>query len=346
MGREPGLDAGYDEGPAAVVGGVPTTPRRRADHRFVGPDYSIIHPGLFPFNERAQKLATMREWLLFDWKAGWGTDAFEDAVPAGFVFPEPWRSVDDRYEAREIVEENQKALATTAEARKTLLSRAYQIGEVKASAEGGRLRVDVEVKNATDGHNAPTGFINERLVWLHIVVTDAAGNVVFRSGDLDPNGDLRDGHSLFVHSGKAPLDEQLFNLQSKFMTRNLRGGDREQVLAVNYSVDPLPFIRPDTQPTLLQGRTAGARIQKQTLAPLGNRRHTYAIENAPPDKGPYRVKIELKSGMVPVNLVAEVMDMGFDYGMSAAEVARGVVAGHQVLATREVTAGGPAAGPR
>jgi hypothetical protein len=37
--------------------------------------------------------------------------------------------------------------------------------------------------------------------------------------------------------------------------------------------------------------------------------------------------------MVPVNLVAEIMTVGFDYGMSAAEVARGVVDGHQVLWT-------------
>jgi hypothetical protein len=40
--------------------------------------------------------------------------------------------------------------------------------------------------------------------------------------------------------------------------------------------------------------------------------------------------------MVPVNLVAEIMGVGFDYGMSAAEVARRVVAGHQVLWTREL----------
>src|SRR5262249_54393610 len=82
MGNEPGKPSGFREEPAAVVGGVPTRPRKRTDHRFAGPDYSLIHPALFPFNDRAQQLATMRQWLQFDWKAGWGTDAFEKSVPA------------------------------------------------------------------------------------------------------------------------------------------------------------------------------------------------------------------------------------------------------------------------
>ncbi len=36
------------------------------------------------------------------------------------------------------------------------------------------------------------------------------------------------------------------------------------------------------------------------------------------------------------NLVTEIMGVGFDYGMSAADVARGVVAGHQILWSREL----------
>ena len=39
---------------------------------------------------------------------------------------------------------------------------------------------------------------------------DAEGSVVFESGDLDPNGDLRDAHSLYVQRGELPRDAQLF----------------------------------------------------------------------------------------------------------------------------------------
>jgi hypothetical protein len=339
MGNEPGRPSGFREEPAAIVGGVPTRPRKRTDHRFAGPDYSLIHPALFPFNDRAQQLATIRQWLQFDWKAGWGTDAFEKNVPADFKFPEHWKSVDDRYDAREVIETNLKRLAEIAKLRMKVLQNGYQFGDVRiAKADASGIKIDVQVKNATEGHNIPTGFTGERIVWLHAVVKDADGKTVFESGDLDPNGDLRDPHSLYVHDGRLPPDSQLFNLQSKFITTNIRGGEREQILSVNYSIDPLPYVRPDTQPTFLQGRTAGARIHKQGIPPLGHRDHSYEIPaSSLTGKAPYAVKIELKAAMIPVNLVAEIQDVGFDYYMSPAEVARNTVAGHQVLWTRELT---------
>ena len=80
MSTEPGVDSGYAEAPAAVVGGKPTAPRKRTDHMFIGPDYSVVHPGIFPHNTKASELATIREWLAFDHEAGWGTDEFEDEV--------------------------------------------------------------------------------------------------------------------------------------------------------------------------------------------------------------------------------------------------------------------------
>lgn len=339
MGKEPGVASGYREAPAAIVGGVPTQPRKRTDHHFPGPDYSVLHPALFPFNDDAQQLASMRQWIQFDWKAGWGTDDFEDKVAEDFVFPEHWQSVDDRYDAREIIEENLGRLERIAALREKVLQAAYQFGEIKVTqAKHDKIKFKVQVKNATDGHNAPTGFINERLVWLHTTVTDREGTLVFESGDLDPNGDLRDTHSLYVHNGELPPDKQLFNLQSTFFTRNLRGGERDQVLPINYSVDPLPFIRPDARPTILQGRTLAARVHKRSIGPLGHRWHEYKVGRKQlTGKPPYQATIELKVGMIPVNLLAEIMFVGFDYNMSPAEVARAVVDGHQVLWKRELT---------
>jgi phosphosulfolactate phosphohydrolase-like enzyme len=40
--------------------------------------------------------------------------------------------------------------------------------------------------------------------------------------------------------------------------------------------------------------------------------------------------------MVPVNLVATIQHVGFDYGMSPREVADAVVAGHRVLWERTI----------
>lgn len=339
MGKVQGIASGYDFGPAAVIGDVPTEPRRLTNHLFAGPDYSVIHPGIFPHNAEAAEMATLAEWLQFDYQAGWGTDEFEDNLPDAYVFPERWRFIDSRYRARKVLENQFELLAWAHEKRLEVLRNGYHLGEIAvtaASRDG--LGFEVEVRNATGGHNVPTGFIAERLVWLEVTVADAAGDIVFRSGDLDPNGDVRDSHSLYVHDGKLPRDEQLFSLQSLFLTRNVRGGEREQVLAVNQSVDALPFVRPSTRSTVLTGQPAGARIHRQSIPPLSARTAGYRVDGAAlGGPGPYTVTVRLKAGMVPVNLVAEIQDVGFDYGMSPREVADRVVAGHDVLWQEQVT---------
>ena len=88
MGKIQGIPSDFDYGPAAVVGGVPTKPRKLSSHLFSGPDYSVIHPGIFPHNADAQQLATLEQWLEYDHEAGWGTDEFEDNVADDYEFPE------------------------------------------------------------------------------------------------------------------------------------------------------------------------------------------------------------------------------------------------------------------
>ena len=64
---------------AAIVGNVETPHRKHTNHMIPGPDYSIIHRGLFPHHltgvreehePRDKGLATLREWLSFDDIAG------------------------------------------------------------------------------------------------------------------------------------------------------------------------------------------------------------------------------------------------------------------------------------
>ena len=334
MATEPGVASPYAEAPAAIVGGKPTKPRKKTDHMFIGPDYSVIHPGIFPHNTKASELATIREWLTFDVEAGWGTDEFEDRIDDDHEFPERWRSADDRYDARDILNENLALLEEAHRQRRKVLQAGYQLGEmevVRADERRG-LEFKVELRNATDGHGVPTGFDAERLVFLRITVSDREGTVIYRSGDLDPNGDVRDLHSLYVHNGELPLDKHLLSLQSRFVTRMVRGGEREQVLALNYSPDPLPFLRPSTSSTILTGRPLGARKHKQNIAPGDSVWGRYKVApSALTGKGPYKARVQVVAGMIPVNLIHEIKDVGFDYFMSAREVAEKVVEGHLVL---------------
>lgn len=339
MGKVPGIPSGYEEMPAAIVGGIPTKPRQKTDHMFVGPDYSVVHPALYPHNPAMVDVATLNQWLKFNFTAGWGTDEFEDNVTADQEFPEPWTEADARYEAREALQENLDLLEVAAAKRKQLLQNGYQLGDILVDKSTDKeIKFRVQVQNATEGHNVPTGFDAERVVYLEVTVTDKNDKVVFKSGDLDPNGDLRDLHSVYVHNGELERDPYLFSLQSKFLVRMLRGGEREQVLAVNSSVDPLPFIRPPIHATSLAGRPADSRKHRRSIEPLGSAWAKYKIKanDLKGSEGPYTATIKLIAGMVPVNLIYEIQDVGFDYGMSAREVADAVVRGYQVLWERRV----------
>lgn len=333
MGTVQGAVSEYKRGPAAVIGGVPTRERKLTNHFFAGPDYSVIHPGIFPHNAEAAEMATLQEWLQFDDKAGWGTDEFEDSVSDGYQFPARWRAIDDRYDARSIIEDQHALLDWAGSKRLEVLRNGYLLGDLKVRKKSSNALVfEIPVSNATDGHNVPTGFDAERLLWLEVTVRNEDGTVIFQSGDLDPNGDLRDVHSAYVHNGKLKRDKYLFNLQSKFLTQNLRGGEREQVLAVNYSADVLPYVRPFTRSLMLTGQPAGARKHRKSIPPLATRIAKYKVSKSQlAGAGKVTIDYKLKSGAVPVNLVSEISSVGFDYGMSAHEVADNLVANHQIV---------------
>ena len=409
-------DLNYAFGPAARVGDerTPTKPRKRTNHLFAGPDYSIIHPGLFPHspelkeftyqNRIARKLAeaeaaaeeadkpfdrekvqaeaiaeakefALADWLSFRWEEGWGTEAFEDAekerakadskaaeegktsgwksvfarlpeaerkalIAAGWHDPDSWRSGRSaRMEARRLLDAQFELLNRIDIERHQIWRRGLRLGDfVVTRNDAKQLAFKVHVLNGTDGHGVPTGFDAERLIFLEITVTDAKGKVVFRSGDRDPNGDVRDLHSAYVHAGKLPLDKYLFNLQSKFLTRNIRGGEQEQILAVNHSPDPLPYIRPDTRAGILVGRPAAARKHARVLPPAGGRWAEYKVTSEElSGNAPYKVNVKLIAQMVPVNLVKEIGKFGFDYNMSTREVAKRVVHGHRVSPSKADT---------
>lgn len=338
MGKVQGIVSGYNQGPAAVVGGVPTAPRKLTNHIMAGPDYSVVHPGIFPHNVDAQQLATMAEWLKFDHKAGWGTEKFEDNVPKDAKFPSPWDSVDARFDAREILDVQFERLAMVRELRLEVLRNGYNIGEVKAlKASPDGLEFSVEVQNITEGHNTPTGFTGERLVWLDIQVRDSEGTLVFESGHTDPNGDVLDNESAFVHTGRLPADKQLFSLQSRFLVQNIRGSERERTVTIPYSQTALPFLRPTRLSLILTGEATVERNHRKGIEPLGHRIAKYTVsKDKLTGKGPYRASIKLQGQMVPINLITTIQVVGFDYNMSPREVGDAVVAGREVIVERSL----------
>lgn len=337
MGPTSGIASEYPPASAAIVRGKPTRPARRTNHMFPGPDSSVVHPGIFPINPEAQEFATPEEWLSFDVEAGWGTEKFENSVPKDAKFPGIWADPEERKAAREIIDQQLALLAENRARATTLMRNGYGLGEIKILEKENGLKFDVEVKNLTDGHSVPTGLIAERNVFLQVTVTDAAGTVIFRSGDLDPNGDVRDTHSLYVHNGSMPRDEQLFNLRSPILVGTIHGGEREQVLPANYSLNPLIFMRPSDTPSLLLGGIRDLRLQKKSIEALGNRWANYQVDSERlTGRTPYRLNIKLVAGQLPPHLINAISEAGFEYGLSARAIGDKLVDLYRVLWERNI----------
>ena len=290
--------------------------RKQADHSFWGPGYSIAHPGIFPHHPKAKQYAP-REWLLFDYRAGWGTDAFEKNAAPNATYPAPWDTEDDRRDGRKIIDSNLERIA-----KKRAASIATFEGAMRVEGPffknqplaGQGLKFSYRVYNTSDGHNMPTGSLGAQpQLWLNVVLIDPDGCRVWESGYLDSQGDLADMHSVDVATGKVPNDLNLFNLQTKFLINNIRGTDREAAVPLNYSLDQLIFLRPGAVPVSVLNHPPLIRMEAHSIPPLDHRTAKYSIPAGVIRKrGTYRLSVRMRSRLEPMyfmRLVESTPDM-------------------------------------
>lgn len=308
MGKVPGRNVGYEIGPAAIVDNKPINPdRRHSNHIFHGPGYSIAHPGVFPQNKAALKWS-FNDWQLFDWRSGWGTVAFEDAVASGQIpaqFPAPWANRDVRMDAREVLDQNLSRLALKDENRRQVLELNSKVDGpffLEDPRAGQPLQFHYCITNLNSGHNMPSGSLGAQpQIWVNVVLIGPDGLRLWESGYLDSQGDLADLHSVDVLNRRIPFDDQLLNFQTKFITTNVKGTDREMYLPVNVDIDQLPFLRPAPQPTTVINHPPFIRMEAHSLPPLGSRKAKYSV---PADRicqpGTYRLSIRLRSRLEPM----------------------------------------------
>ena len=115
------------------------------------------------------------------------------------------------------------------------------------------------------------------------------------------------------------------------------------MLAVSYSLDPLPYVRPETRSHVLAARTSSSRKQARVLPPLSSRWADYHVDPSElTGPGPYTVHVKMLSQMVPVNLIGEITRVGFDYSMSPREIAYRVANGARILWDKVVILDGSA----
>ena len=118
---------------------------------------------------------------------------------------------------------------------------------------------------------------------------------------MDSNGDFADNHSLDLAAGKIEFDDQLFNLQTKFLTTNVKGTDREMYLPVSFDIDQRPLLRSSNVPTTVMNHPPFVRMEGRSIPPLGKRDANYKIPAELLTKpGKYRLASRLRSRAEPI----------------------------------------------
>ncbi len=312
MSKDPGMPTGFAIGPSAVVNGKEINPgRKHFNHAFAGPGYPIAHPGIFPHNANKKgrlKRRTIEDWLEFDYIAGWGTAEFEKKVKAKEVntkFPKAWSQASTRKAAAKLIEENLVKLEEKLELRRQVMENGSHIDGpffAKDPQVGKPLRFEYKVTNTNAGHNLPSGSLGAQPeLWMNVAVINPKGETIFESGYIDSNGDMADLHSLDVRAGKIEHDDQLFNLQTKFLTTNVKGTDREMYLPVNMDIDQIPFLRPPPQPATVLNHPPFVRMEGRSIPPLGHRMAKYKVPaKLMTEPGTYKLAVRMRSRAEPI----------------------------------------------
>ncbi len=287
MGPIQGVPIAECERPLGRAAEVPGVDPKRiplrplSDHTFAGPDYSLLPDTEFP-----HKLDWMYE---------------TDYRNTQCLTPYQAKTL------RELRVANRRELEIARSKRYELLRNGAELSlsSPPCAAPGEKIKLEARVTSKFGGHSYPTGFTAERQFWVQITVWDPHGRPVFRSGDLDPNGDLRDSHSHAVESGKLPYDKHLLNFQNKFIALTRLGTERSVVLSVNRHLQPLNFIRPPQRAPVSFGRPFTFRIAKGSLAPLRTMSQKYPVK-LPHVPGRYLVQARLNFRHLPPVLLDEI----------------------------------------
>jgi cytochrome c551/c552 len=80
---------------------------------------------------------------------------------------------------------NTDLIARQGEATRALLRSAAGLALRGSSISGDRLTFRMAVQNLGAGHNLPTGVVDQKYMWLEVIVSDAAGAEIFHSGAFD-----------------------------------------------------------------------------------------------------------------------------------------------------------------
>ena len=232
----------------------------------------------------------------------------------GVNFPGVWNDPGDREEAWEIVQVNREGLEYKKEMRKQVMENGTKIdGPFFTSSRkpGEELAFNYVITNLDDGHNFPSGSLGAQPeIWFNVALIDPDGKNIWESGHVDSNGDFADLHSLDLAAGKIEHDDQLFNLQTKFLTTNVKGTDREMYLPVNFDIDQQPLLRPSNVPSTVLNHAPFVRMEGRSIPPLGSKTPKYTVPGELLKKpGKYKLMARMRAELNDLRFVGATSEM-------------------------------------
>jgi hypothetical protein len=126
------------------------------------------------------------------------------------------------------------------------------------------------VANAKAGHMIPTGSVEERLVWLDVVATDAAGKTYHLA--VDPKG--FEGEQYTIASADALAYQDIGDIQE---IEGFKGLKRDGQVPAGDRIFRMPYLDPQGRMTISQWNTA-AFGPDYRLAPLTSRTEHFTWE--------------------------------------------------------------------
>ena len=176
-----------------------------------------------------------------------------------------------------------------------LSSQAARIAVDGLRVDGGRLQAEVSVENA-GGHKLPTAYPSRR-VWIHLVVRDGGGRVVFESGGLTPDGSVRGNDNDADRAKFEPHYTEIREPDQVQIYESILGDANGAVTtgllaAVRYLKDnrllPRGFDKRSAGPDIA---VVGGALDDADFVGAGDRvRYSIAIGDAP---GPFAIEAEL-----------------------------------------------------
>ncbi len=144
-----------------------------------------------------------------------------------------------------------------------------------AAPAGQQIDLFVSLHNNIVAHNIPTGSTFNRQVWLEVIATDADNNVLYETGTLDANDDLRN-----YWSDEDPFgDSDLLEFGSRLTDR-------------------------DGNPELFSWRAT--EHHTNSLSPLYDRTSTLFIPTASNTNGPVHIEARLRFRSFPPHLLRKL----------------------------------------